>query len=233
MRRHRSQRRRPQRRQPPLQEAGVGEPDRSHLPAGARQPSRPLHGVIAVLGIVAVGTEPRLPRPIRSISAPHVLADDDIAPLDILLEVLLVLAVRGAPHQNGIRPPAAGPVHISPQDDAIALPSVGAAILLAGAGDHIAAAAIVADSAAGDVIYNHAAAHALGPGARARLFDPATGLMPGHHALVAFRTLAQMLMIDAADVGPADGRGLHAQQHFAVAGSGNGNVFQFHRAVAG
>ena len=36
-------------------------------------------------------------------------------------------------------------------------------------------------------------------------------------------------MIDAADVGPADGRSLHAQQHFAVARLGHGNLTQFRR----
>ena len=41
---------------------------------------------------------------------------------------------------------------------AIALPAVGAPVFCAGAGDHVAAAAIVADAAAGDVIDDHAIA---------------------------------------------------------------------------
>ena len=100
---------------------------------------------------------------------------------------------------------------------AVALPAVGAAVLLAGAGDHVAAAAIVADAAAGDVIDDDAVAHAEAAAAGAGLDDLAAGLVAGDHALVAFGTLAQMLVIDAADVGTADGRGLHAEQHFAVA----------------
>ena len=116
---------------------------------------------------------------------------------------------------------------------AVALPAVGAAILLAGAGDHVAAAAIVAHAAAGDVIDDDAVAHAEAAAAGAGLDDLAGGLVPGDHALVAFGTLAQMLVIDAADVRAADGGRLHAKQHFAVAGRRNGHLFQFDGAVAG
>jgi hypothetical protein len=116
---------------------------------------------------------------------------------------------------------------------AVALPAVGAAVLFAGAGDHVAAAAIVAHPAAGDVIHDHAVAHAEAAAARARLDDLPARLVAGHHALVAFRTLAQVLVIDAADVRAADGGRLHAKQHFAVAGHRNGHLLQFDRAVAG
>ena len=100
---------------------------------------------------------------------------------------------------------------------AVALPAVGAAILLAGAGDHVAAPAIVAHAAAGDVIDNHAVAGLEAAAARARGDDLAARLVPGDHALVAFGALAQVLVIDAANIGAADGGGLHAQQNFAVA----------------
>src|SRR5450759_4940756 len=43
---------------------------------------------------------------------------------------------------------------------AVALPAVGTAILGASAGDHVAAAAIVTQAAARNVIHDHAAAHA-------------------------------------------------------------------------
>ena len=60
--------------------------------------------------------------------------------------------------------------------------------------------------------------------------DLAARLVAGDHALVAFGALAQVLVIDAADVGAADGGGLHAQQHFAVARLRNGHlVLQFAR----
>ena len=66
---------------------------------------------------------------------------------------------------------------------AVALPAVGAPILFAGAGDHVAAAAIVADPAAGDVIDDDAVAHAEAPAARAGLDDLPARLVAGDHAL--------------------------------------------------
>ena len=58
------------------------------------------------------------------------------------------------------------------------------------------------------------------PAAGADLDDLAARLVAGDHALVAFGALAEMLVVNAADVGAADGGGLHAQQNFAVAGRG-------------
>jgi hypothetical protein len=54
--------------------------------------------------------------------------------------------------------------------------------------------------------------------------DLAARLVAGDHALVAFGPFAEMLVIDAANVGAADGGGLHAQQNFAVARRGTGTV---------
>ena len=57
--------------------------------------------------------------------------------------------------------------------------------------------------------------------------------MSGDQArLISFGAFAQVLAIDAADVRAADGGTLHPQQHFAVAGGGHREVFDFHRAVA-
>src|SRR5690606_23185746 len=53
-----------------------------------------------------------------------------------------------------------------------------------------------------------------------------------HPGLIALRPPTQMLMIDAADVRTADGRGLHADQHFAMTRHRNIERAQFHRAVA-
>ena len=116
---------------------------------------------------------------------------------------------------------------------AIALPAVGAAIFFAGAGDHVAAAAIVAHATAGDVIHDDAVAHGEAAASGAGLHDLAAGLVACHHALVTFRTLAQMLVINAADVRAADGGRLHAKQHFAVAGYRNRHLFQYDGAIAG
>jgi hypothetical protein len=54
-------------------------------------------------------------------------------------------------------------------------------------------------------------------GSPGRRDDLARRLVPGNHALIAFRPLAQVLVIDGANIGAADGRRLHAQQNFSVA----------------
>src|SRR5215471_9143279 len=116
---------------------------------------------------------------------------------------------------------------------AIALPAVGAPVLLAGAGDHVAAPAVLADAAAGNVIHDHALALAEPPAAGTGLDNLPARLVARDHALVALRTLAEMLVIDTPDIRPANRRRLHAQQHFAVAGRGHGNFLQLDGAVAG
>src|ERR1022692_2964893 len=105
---------------------------------------------------------------------------------------------------------------IVPAKSTVALPPVGAAVLFAGARDHVAAPAVVAHSAARNVIDDHPVAHAETPAAGTCLHDLAGRLAPRHHSLVSFRSLAQALMIDAPDIRAADGRSLHAQQHLAV-----------------
>ena len=88
-------------------------------------------------------------------------------------------------------------------------------------------------SAAGDVIDDHAVAQAEAAASGTGLDDLAARFVTGHHALVALGALAQMLVIDAADVRTADGGRLHAEQHFAVARDRDGHLFQFDGAVAG
>src|ERR1022692_4001411 len=99
---------------------------------------------------------------------------------------------------------------IVPAKSTVALPPVGAAVLFAGARDHVAAPAVVAHSAARNVIDDHPVAHAETPAAGSCLHDLAGRLVPRHHSLVSFRSLAEVLMIDAPDIGAADGRSLHA-----------------------
>ncbi len=88
---------------------------------------------------------------------------------------------------------------------AVALPSVGAPVSFAGAGNHVAAAAVVADSTAGNVVHNNAIADAKTPAAGAGLHDLTAGLMARDYALISFRAFAQMLVIDAADIRATDG----------------------------
>ena len=83
------------------------------------------------------------------------------------------------------------------------------------------------------MIHDHAIAFAEAAASGAGLHDLPARLVPGDHSLVAFRPLAQMLVINAADIRAADGGGLHAQQHFAVSGLRNRHLPHLHRAIAG
>ncbi len=115
---------------------------------------------------------------------------------------------------------------------AIALPAVGAAILFARAGNHVTAPAIVANAAAGNVVDDHAVAFAELAAAGPGLHDLAARFVARDDALVAFGAFAEVLVINAADVGAADGRGLHPDEDFAVAGRGHGKTFELGGAVA-
>ena len=54
------------------------------------------------------------------------------------------------------------------------------------------------------------------PAARSGLHDLAAGLMTRNCALISLRALAEMFVINAANIRPADRRGLHAQQNFSM-----------------
>src|ERR1035438_675296 len=116
---------------------------------------------------------------------------------------------------------------------AVTLPPIGAAILDASAGDHVAAAAIVAHSAAGDVVNDYAIARPEAAAALAGGHNQPSGFVSDDDALIAFRTFAKMLVIDAADIRAADGGGLDAQQNFSVAGCWHGHSAQFDGRVPG
>ena len=116
---------------------------------------------------------------------------------------------------------------------AVALPAVGRAEG-ALAGDVIAAPAVVAHAAAGDVVHDHAVALLEALQAFALFHDDAAGLVARDHAgLVALGALAHVGAVDAADVGAADGGSLGFDHHLAVAGLGHVKLLQFDGAVAG
>ena len=116
---------------------------------------------------------------------------------------------------------------------AVALPAVRPAPG-AGAGDHVAAAAVVAQAAAGDVVDDDAVALREAAAAGAAPDDLPAGLVPRDHPrLVALRPLAEVLVVDAADVGAADRGALRPHQHLAVARRGHGIAFDLGGAVAG
>ena len=115
---------------------------------------------------------------------------------------------------------------------AVALPAVSAAIFFAGAGDHVAAPAVVAHAATGDVIDDDAIARFEAAAARSRGDDLAAGLVPGDHSLVAFGAFAQMLVINAANIGAADRRCLYAQQNLPMARLGHRHSAHLNGRVA-
>ena len=115
---------------------------------------------------------------------------------------------------------------------AVALPAVGRAVG-ALAGDVVAAPAIVANAAAGDVVHDHAVALLEALQALALFHDDAAGLVAGDHAgLVALGALAHVGAVDAADVAAADGGSLGLYQHLAMARLGNVKLLQLDGAVA-
>ena len=115
---------------------------------------------------------------------------------------------------------------------AVALPAVGRAVG-ALAGDVVAAPAVVAHAAAGDVVHDDPVALLEALQALALFHDDAAGLVAGDHAgLVALGALAHVGAIDAADVGAADGGSLGLHQNLAVARLGNLKLLQLDGAVA-
>ena len=70
------------------------------------------------------------------------------------------------------------------------------------------------------------------PAAGAGLLDLAGRFVSGDDALVALGALAQVLVVNAADIRPADGRRLHAEENFAMARLGYGRFPEFRRAIS-
>jgi len=116
---------------------------------------------------------------------------------------------------------------------AVTLPAVSPAVLRAGAGNHVPAAAIIAHSAAGDVVNQYAVAGFEPATPGTGLYDKAGRFMSGDHSLVSLWTLAKVFMIDTTDIGPADGGCFYLKQHLTVPRSGYGNIPDFDAAVPG
>jgi hypothetical protein len=66
------------------------------------------------------------------------------------------------------------------------------------------------------VIYDHSIAHAEAPAARPGFYDLAAGFMTRNHSLVSFGTFTQVLVINAANVGTANGGCLDSQQNLSM-----------------
>ena len=105
--------------------------------------------------------------------------------------------------------------------------------MFARAGNRIAAAAIVADAAARDVVDDHAVALVEPPEPLALFDDHAARLVSGDGSgNIRLRALADVLAVNAADIASADGRGLRLDEHLSVARRRNFKLAEFDRAVA-
>jgi hypothetical protein len=63
--------------------------------------------------------------------------------------------------------------------------------------------------------------------------DKASGLVSGDDTAIALRTFAQVLAVDGANVGAADGGRFDSKQDFTVSGCGYRDGAHFNGAVAG
>jgi hypothetical protein len=68
---------------------------------------------------------------------------------------------------------------------------------------------------------------------RASLNDLSCRLMTGNDTLVAFRPLTEVFVVNASNVGAANGRRFDAKKNLAMSRRRDGNLSQFHRAVSG
>src|ERR1019366_10574986 len=98
--------------------------------------------------------------------------------------------------------------------------------------DQVAPPAIVAYAATGDVIHDGAVAHIETPATGTDLDDLSTRFVAGDHSLVAFRTFAEMFVVDCADVGAADGRSPDRNENLTVTWFGHRHNSDLDRAVS-
>jgi len=74
------------------------------------------------------------------------------------------------------------------------------------------------------VVHKHAIAGFEPAATGTGLYDQARGLVPGNYSLVSLGALPKVFVIDATDIGAADGRGFYLKQYFAVPRFGYGNI---------
>jgi hypothetical protein len=83
------------------------------------------------------------------------------------------------------------------------------------------------------MIDDYAVADAKTPTTRTDFYDLPTGFMAGDYTLISFWPLAEMLVVNAANVRTADRRDLHPEEHFAVRGSRNRQAPQLNFVISG
>src|SRR6266487_772820 len=114
----------------------------------------------------------------------------------------------------------------------VSLPPIGST-LRAGATNHPATTAIMAQAAATDVIDDHAITLLETLHTRANALDNATRLVADNDATVCLGTRSPVAgPVDGAQVTPTERRGLHAHQHLAVSRLWNGKLPQFESPVS-
>jgi hypothetical protein len=113
----------------------------------------------------------------------------------------------------------------------VALPAVRRA-QRRGASDHGAVPALLAHSAACNVIHDHPVAGLQSLARRPDRDNPTARLVPGDHVLVGLGPAAQVLAIDGADVAAADRGRLHLQQNLPVSRFRDVELDVLHRAVS-
>jgi len=97
------------------------------------------------------------------------------------------------------------------------------AILLAGAGDHVACDGNRCTRRSRRCGTQSRDRRLEAPAALTGSDDLPAWFVPGNHTLVA-SALCEMLVINASNIGAANSRGLHAQQHFPWHGAGTATV---------
>jgi hypothetical protein len=94
------------------------------------------------------------------------------------------------------------------------------------------APAVVADSAAGDVIDDHTITLAETTAAWSDPDDLTARFVPGNHALIALRPFAQMLVVNTSNIRAAYSGGFHEEKDFSMPWLRIGDLAAIHRAVA-
>jgi hypothetical protein len=115
---------------------------------------------------------------------------------------------------------------------AVALPAVGCPERRRTA-DHVAVPALLADTAAGNVVHHNPVPHGESTGTGSDGHHLTAWFMPSDHTPVRLRPTTQMLPVDGADITTADRRGLHLQQHLTMSRLWDIDLNMLNSAVAG
>ena len=115
---------------------------------------------------------------------------------------------------------------------AVSLPAISRTVL-AFTGYKIPSPAVIADTAAGDMVYNHPIPFFKPLKSLSLFYNYAAGFMPCHQSRnIALRSLSRMFPVNTADVTAADGRGLCLNQYLPMSRLWHVEFSQFNRTVS-